>query len=137
MKGKKSILLIEDDRIDAMTVKRALNELKVTNKLEHAVNGVEGMSYLQDHRHNTPCIILLDLNMPKMNGLEFLNEVKKDKLFRKIPIVVLTTSSAEPDVHQSFSIGVAGYMVKPVNYRDFIEVMKEIKMYWTISELPN
>lgn len=137
MKGSRSILLVEDDKVDAMTVQRAMNELKVTNQLDHVVNGVEGLDYLKKNRKKVPCIILLDLNMPKMNGLEFLSELKKDAEFKKIPVVVLTTSNSEPDVHKSFSIGVAGYMVKPVSYKQFIEVMKEIKLYWTISELPN
>lgn len=136
MNGGRNILLIEDDKVDALTVQRAMKEIKVSNPLVVAHNGLEGLNYLKENRSNKPCIILLDLNMPKMNGLEFLVEMKKDPEFRKIPVIVLTTSSAEPDVNKSFSIGIAGYMVKPVDYKQFIDVIKEIKLYWTLSELP-
>ena len=137
MKTSKSILLVEDDKIDALTVRRALRDLKVTNRLDHETNGLEAINFLEGHRNNLPCIILLDLNMPKMNGLEFLEEIKKDEQFRKIPVVILTTSGAEPDISRSFSIGVVGYMVKPVDYKQFIEIIREIKLYWTLSEIPD
>ncbi len=137
MKSKKPILLVEDDVIDIMTTKRALREIKVMNKLETAGNGEDALNLLRNSLHSLPCIILLDLNMPKMNGLEFLEIVKDDKALRHIPVIVLTTSREEQDRIESFSLGVAGYMLKPVDYQQFVEVVKTIDLYWTLSELAN
>lgn len=132
----KPILLVEDDQIDAMTVKRALKELHVTNSLVHQENGEAALTYLQDPKNERPCIILLDLNMPLMNGIEFLQVIKHDEALRRIPVVVLTTSEEQQDKVNSFDLGVAGYMAKPVDYRQFVEVMRSINSYWTISEMP-
>lgn len=130
------ILLVEDDQVDKMTVVRALKEIHVTNPLVHRENGEEAVHYLQDPASEKPCIILLDLNMPIMNGLEFLKAVKNDGKLKRIPIVVLTTSDEQQDKINSFDLGVAGYMAKPVDYRQFVEVMRSIDAYWTISEMP-
>lgn len=132
----KPILLVEDDQVDTMTVIRALKEIHVTNRLVHVENGEEAVSYLQDPESEKPCIILLDLNMPIMNGIEFLHVVKRDDYLRRIPVVVLTTSEEQQDKVNSFNMGVAGYMTKPVDYRQFVEVMRSIDAYWTISEMP-
>lgn len=132
----KPILLVEDDQVDTMTVVRALKEIHVTNPLVHVENGEEAINYLQDPQPDKPCIILLDLNMPIMNGIEFLQVVKNDSQFRRIPVVVLTTSEEQQDKVNSFNLGVAGYMAKPVDYRQFVEVMRSIDAYWTISEMP-
>lgn len=136
MKTNKTILLLEDDKVDAMTVRRAMNELKIANPLKHVFNGIEGLEYLQDSANEVPCIILLDLNMPKMNGLEFLKVIKQDPILKKIPVIVLTTSNAEKDKIESFSLSVAGYMLKPVDYTKFVVVIKDINLYWTLSEIP-
>lgn len=136
MRSKKPILLVEDDQVDAMTVKRALNEIRVTNKLNIVENGAEALSFLRKSENKDPCIILLDLNMPKMNGIEFLKIVKQDKTLKRIPVVVLTTSEEEQDRINSFDLGVAGYMQKPVDYQKFVEVVKAIDLYWTLSRLP-
>ena len=132
----KPILLVEDDQVDTMTVIRALKEINVTNRLVHVENGEEAISYLRDPESEKPCIILLDLNMPIMNGIEFLHVVKHDDYLRRIPVVVLTTSEEQQDKVNSFNMGVAGYMAKPVDYRQFVEVMRSIDAYWTISEMP-
>jgi CheY-like chemotaxis protein len=136
MKNNKTVLLVEDDKVDVMTVKRALSDLKITNPLVVKYNGLEALEYLKQTAEY-PCIVLLDLNMPKMNGIEFLEVVKKDDLLRKIPVVVLTTSNAEKDKTESFNLSVAGYMLKPVDYKQFVEVIKDINLYWTISEVPD
>ncbi len=133
---KKGILLVEDDRVDVMTVRRALKDIKVTNPLIVAGNGEEALEYLRDGENEKPGIILLDLRMPKMNGLEFLKVAKQDGALRSIPVVVLTTSQEDQDKVDSFDLGVAGYMVKPVDYKQFVEVMRTIDLYWTLSELP-
>jgi len=136
MNSDRPILLIEDDRVDAMTVERALQEIKITNRLDISGNGEEALAFLRDPENELPCIILLDVNMPRMNGIEFLEVVKQDSVLRSIPVVVLTTSTEERDKVNSFKLGVAGYMVKPVDYEQFVEVVKTIDMYWTLSELP-
>ena len=137
MRNSKPILLVEDDRVDVMTVERALKELKVTNPLAHSANGEEALEYLRSESNKGPCVILLDLNTPKMNGFEFLKVVKADDALKKIPVVVLTTSSDEQDIVESFQLGVAGYMVKSVDYKKFIEAIRTVDLYWTLSELPN
>ena len=136
MRNKKTILLVEDDKVDVMTVKRACRDIKLTNPLTVTGNGEEALEYLRNPDNERPCIILLDLNMPKMNGIEFLEEAKKDDDLKSIPVIVLTTSHEEQDRIASFNLGVAGYMLKPVNYQQFIEVVRTIDMYWTMSELP-
>jgi CheY-like chemotaxis protein len=130
------ILLVEDDKVDIMTVMRALKEIRVTNPVINKENGEDALSYLRDPASEKPCIILLDLNMPVMNGIEFLQVVKHDSQLRRIPVVVLTTSEEQQDKVSSFDLGVAGYMAKPVDYRQFVEVMRSIDAYWTISEMP-
>ena len=130
------ILLVEDDQVDVMTVKRALKEIHVTNPVVNRENGEEALKYLRDPKSVKPCIILLDLNMPIMNGIEFLQVAKHEAQFKRIPVIVLTTSEEQQDKVNSFDLGVAGYMAKPVDYRQFVEVMRTIDAYWTISELP-
>jgi CheY-like chemotaxis protein len=137
MRDSKPILLLEDDTVDAMTVKRALKDLNVTNPLVRTANGEEGLSYLRDENNVKPCVILLDLNMPKMNGIEFLRVIKADDKLKRIPAIVLTTSKDDQDRVQTFQLNVAGFIVKPVDYMKFVEAMKIVNLYWTLSELPN
>ena len=132
----KPILLFEDDKVDVMTILRALKEIHVANPVVNMENGEAALEYLADASHERPCIILLDLNMPIMNGIEFLHKMKADPRFRRIPVVVLTTSEEQQDKVNSFELGVAGYMAKPVDYRRFVEMIRSIDMYWTISEMP-
>ncbi|HEY5505260.1 MAG TPA: response regulator [Sedimentisphaerales bacterium] len=136
MRNLRPILLAEDDSVDAMTVKRAFSELKVSNELIRVTNGEEAIEYLKTHTDKKPCVILLDLNMPKMNGIEFLEVAKADNELRQIPVVVLTTSKDDHDKLESFKFSVAGYIVKPVDYRKFVDAMKVLDLYWTLSELP-
>lgn len=137
MRNLKPILLVEDDQIDAMTVERAFKEIKVLNPLVHTVNGESALRYLSSKTNKKPCIILLDLNMPRMNGIEFLKAREEFSELKRIPTVVLTTSKEDRDVVESFQLGVAGYMVKPVDYKKFVDVVKTIDIYWNLSELPN
>jgi CheY-like chemotaxis protein len=136
MKTDETILLVEDDVVDAMTVKRALKDLNVTNQLIVKGNGEEALAFLCDDTNEKPCIIILDLNMPKMNGIELLRALKQHEQLRRIPAVVLTTSKGEHDRFQTFDLSVAGYMIKPVEYPQFVEVVRNINLYWTLSELP-
>jgi CheY-like chemotaxis protein len=137
MRNSKPILLVEDDKVDAMTVKRALKEINITNKLDIVNDGEQALKFLKNPDNEAPGIILLDLNMPRMNGIEFLKIAKKDETLKKIPVVVLTTSREDQDKVDSFNFGVAGYMIKPVDYRKFVEVVRTIDLYWTLSELPD
>ena len=137
MQNLKPILLIEDDDVDVMTVKRALKDLKVTNQLVPISDGEDAIEYLKDESATKPCIVLLDLNMPKMDGAEFLKIVKADKALKKIPVVILTTSNSDRDVIESFELGAAGYMVKSVDYEKFVETIRAIDRYWTLSKLPS
>ncbi len=137
MRNSKPILLVEDDRVDIMTVKRTFKDLKITNQLVCLGDGNQALEYLRNENNEKPCVILLDLNMPKMNGVEFLRTIKADKALKEIPVVVLTTSKKEQDVIESFNLGVAGYIVKPVDYKKFVETIRTIGLYWTLSELPN
>jgi len=137
MRDYKPILLLEDDTVDAMTVKRALRDLKVTNPLVRVANGEEALVYLRDETKTKPCVILLDLNMPKMNGIEFLKIAKADDKLRRIPAIVLTTSKDDQDRFATFQLSIAGFIVKPVDYMKFVEAMKIVNLYWTLSELPN
>jgi CheY-like chemotaxis protein len=136
MRDLRPVLLLEDDTVDAMTVKRALKDLKVTNPLVRVINGEEALKYLRSELNIKPCVILLDLNMPRMNGVEFLKIVKADDKLKGIPVVVLTTSKADQDRNECFTRSVAGYIVKPVDYKNFLEAMRVLDLYWTLSELP-
>lgn len=137
MKIDRPILLVEDDDVDVMTVRRALGDLKVINPLRVAGDGEEALDLLRGAGAMRPCVILLDINMPRMNGIEFLREAKSDPALRGIPVVVLTTSREEQDRLDSFDLSVAGYMIKPADYLKFVEVIRTIDMYWTLSELPD
>lgn len=134
--ANKAILLVEDDQVDIMTILRALKEIHVSNPVVSMENGEAALEWLSRPDSELPCIILLDLNMPIMNGIEFLRLVKHDERLRRIPVVVLTTSEEQEDKVRSFDLGVAGYMAKPVDYRRFVEIIRSIDMYWTLSEMP-
>ena len=136
MKGQRPILLVEDDEVDILTVKRALRDLKVDNDLLLAGNGEEAIALLRGGESPRPALILLDLNMPRMDGFEFLRTAREGALVDGIPVVVLTTSRQDQDIFEGFKLNVAGYMVKPVDYRKFVEMMQAIDLYWTLSELP-
>ena len=137
MLNSNQILLVEDDNVDAMTVRRALKDLGAPHTLVQLVNGEQALKYLTDESNKKPSVILLDLNMPRMNGIEFLKIIKADDALKKIPVVVLTTSRSEKDITESFGHGVAGYMVKPADYKKFVETIRTINLYWTLSELPS
>ena len=144
MRSNRPLLLVEDDEVDVLVVRRLrlaqadkLRDLKVANHLLVAGNGEEALEILRDPESPRPTLILLDLNMPRMNGLEFLRTARREGCIRGIPVVVLTTSRQDRDIFEGFDLSVAGYMIKPVDYRKFVEMMQAIDLYWTLSELPN
>lgn len=137
-----NILLVEDDEVDIMNVKRAFRKINVTNPLYVANNGLEALEMLRATREselNLPDnrrIILLDINMPKMNGIEFLQELRKDPKLASTPVVVLTTSDEDQDRVEAYKLNVAGYILKPVTFSSFAEVMAALNRYWTLCEMP-
>jgi len=136
MRSAKPILLVEDDRVDVMTIERVFNDTKITNQLIVMSNGQEALGYLKNVNNRKPCLILLDLNMPKMNGLEFLKIIKENEALKRIPVIVFAVSKEDNNITKSFKLGAAGYMVKPVDYKKFVEIITAIHLYWTLSELP-
>jgi CheY-like chemotaxis protein len=132
----KPILLVEDDQVDMMRVIRAFKQIALENPVVYRKNGDDALNYLRDENSNKPCLILLDLNMHIMRGIEFLKAVKKDEGLRCIPVVVLTTSDDQQDKLTCFDFGIAGYMTKPADYLQFVEVIRSINTYWTISQTP-
>jgi CheY-like chemotaxis protein len=136
-----NILLVEDDEVDVMTVQRAFKKGNITNPLYVAGNGLEALAMLRgEPLQPSPMpmerrIILLDLNMPKMNGLEFLQAMRADSTIRHIPVVVLTTSNEERDRLQAYQLNVAGYILKPVTFSIFVELMVTLNKYWTLCEM--
>jgi len=135
MQSSKPILLVEDDDVDVMTVQRAFKDLKITNQLVNTANGEEALEYLKDESNKKPCVILLDLNMPKMNGTEFLRIIKAYEALKKIPVVVMTTSRAEQDIVESFRLGATGYIVKSIDYKKSAETIMAIDLCLSSSEL--
>lgn len=132
-----SILLVEDDDIDAMGVQRALKQKKILNPVVRARNGKEGLELLQtDGVVRRPFVILLDLNMPIMNGLEMLAEIRKDPALSRSVIFVMTTSSADEDKMAAYSKHVAGYIVKSNVGEGFLNLIEMLNMYWRVVELP-
>ncbi|MFK7972318.1 MAG: response regulator [Bacteroidia bacterium] len=134
MKLNKPILLVEDDTVDAMMVKKAFKQLNIVHPLVIKENGEQALEWLQDEDEGLPGLILLDLNMPRMNGLEFLKVAKSDDKLKVIPVVVLTTSEDQQDRVESFSHSVAGYMIKSFDYHEFLETIRGINQYWDMSE---
>ena len=132
-----NILLVEDDEVDVMNVKRAFQKAHITNPLFVANNGVEALIKLRsgevpNHRR----LVLLDLNMPRMNGIEFLREVRRDPELRATPVVVLTTSTIDRDKFDAYDLNIAGYLVKPVTFAEFCDLMITLNKYWALVELP-
>ena len=136
MRSSKPILLVEDDNADAMMVRRALKDLNVPNGIIHQLDSEDAIKYLSSSDNTRPFFILLDLNMPRMNGLDFLKIIKNDDELKQIPVIVLTASKDERDKMESFELSVAGYIIKSTDYKKFVESLKILNMYWTLSELP-
>ena len=137
-----NVLLVEDDEVDIMNVKRAFKRNNITNPLFVAGNGLEALQMLRGatpealnlpHRRR---IVLLDINMPKMNGIEFLQELRNDPDLRSTPVVVLTTSDEDQDRVEAYRLNVAGYILKPVTFTNFAEVMAALNKYWALCEMP-
>ncbi|MCA9626332.1 MAG: response regulator [Myxococcales bacterium] len=131
------ILLVEDDAVDVKTVQRAFRENNISNSLSVATNGEEALEMLKDGRVNPQrLLILLDINMPRMNGIEFLRHIRGDESLRHLSVVVLTTSNDDRDRIEAYRLNVAGYILKPVTFNRFVKAMAALNKYWTLVELP-
>jgi two-component system response regulator len=138
------ILLIEDNQQDAELVIRTLKKNNVGNRIMHLSDGTEALDFLfgegkysQREPRNKPGIILLDLNLPKLNGIEILRKIKNDERTRAIPVVIMTASSEAKDILESYQIGVNGYVIKPVAFSDFAKAISDLGFYWLfVNQLP-
>ena len=131
---KMNLLLIEDDAIETMKFQRALSKLDFKYTLTEATNGEEALEILNSAQE-LPDIILLDLNMPRMNGIEFLGILKNHDRIKYLPTIILTTSENRDDLLECYKIGVSGYVIKPLKYEDYEAKIKTILEYWNINEL--
>ena len=135
-----NILLVEDDEVDVMNVKKAFKKNNVTNPLFVCNNGLEALHFLRGNRDPSiteiPKIILLDLNMPKMGGIEFLREIRKDEKLKTISVFIMTTSNEDKDKVDAFDLNVAGYILKPLSMERFIEAVSTLNNYWKLCEYP-
>jgi CheY-like chemotaxis protein len=137
-----NILLVEDDEVDVMNVQRALKKNDADATLYRAANGIEALAMLRTNRQitaedNTRLLILLDLNMPKMGGLEFLKQLRADPTLCKLPVVILTTSMQDGDLATAYQYNVAGYLIKPITFSSFVEMIDVLTRYWSMSEMPS
>ncbi|WP_093309508.1 response regulator [Allopseudospirillum japonicum] len=136
------VLLVEDEAADAHLIKMAFKESRILIDLQHVEDGIEALAYLANEapyqQAQRPDLILLDLNMPRMDGKAFLQAQKENDHWRMIPTVVLTTSEAESDIMASYNLGAAGYVVKPLDVMDFIKKVQNLEEYWiSLVKLPS
>jgi DNA-binding NarL/FixJ family response regulator len=129
-----NILLIEDDAIEVMKFNRVISAMNLRHKIIEANNGEEALTILKV-KEIMPDIIILDLNMPKINGIEFLGILKADEYLKYIPAIILTTSNNRKDVMECYRIGIAGYLLKPLKYDDYMDRIKKLIEYWSCNEL--
>jgi len=129
-----NILFIEDDTIETMKLYRTVSKLKFKHKITEAKNGEEALAILNS-KETLPDIILLDLNMPRMSGIEFLRILKNHDTLKYLPTIILTTSENRADLLECYKIGIAGYVIKPLKYEDYEDKLKKVLQYWSINEL--
>jgi len=136
-----TILHIEDDHVDKMVIERVIKRLNITNNLLHASNGEEALGMLKGENGKTkpevmPNVILLDINMPKMNGLEFLKALRSDPELKPISVFIITTSNDDADRAEAYQYNVAGYILKPVDISQFESTFQTLANFWRICEWP-
>lgn len=130
-----NILLVEDDLVDVMNVKRAFAKNNIKNELFVAGNGVEALEMLNDMIVPLPRIIILDINMPKMNGIEFLKNLRETESLKNISVFVMTTSNEDSDKIDAYNLNVAGYILKPLSFENFIASVATLKDFWQLCEM--
>jgi CheY-like chemotaxis protein len=132
-----NILLVDDDEVDVMTVQRAFAKANIANRVYVARDGIEALHLLRTG--GIPAarrLVLLDLNMPRMSGIEFLREVRQDPELQTLTVIVLTTSNEDRDRVEAYQLNVAGYLLKPVTFHAFADIMTTLNKYWTLMEMP-
>jgi two-component system response regulator len=130
------ILLVEDSMDDANLTIRTLQKHRLANHLLHVQDGEEAINYLFDQNNKMPKVILLDLKMPKVDGIEVLKKLKADPEKKLIPVVVLTSSKEERDIVNSYSLGVNAYIVKPVDFDQFVKAVSDLGLFWLVLNQP-
>lgn len=130
-----NILLVEDDEVDVMNLKRAFKKNNIQNELFVAGNGLEALDMLRSATIPSPKIIILDLNMPKMNGIEFLKVIREDENLKNISVFVMTTSNEDSDKINAYNLNVAGYILKPLSFEKFITSVATLKNFWSLCEM--
>ena len=133
--GYMRVLLVEDDEVDVMNVKRAFTKNNIQNELFVAGNGVEALEMLRSDIVPLPRIIILDINMPKMNGIEFLKVLREDENLKNISVFVMTTSNEDSDKINAYNLNVAGYILKPLSFEKFITSVATLKNFWSLCEM--
>jgi CheY-like chemotaxis protein len=137
-----NILLVDDDEVDVMNVRRAFRKANISSSLHVASNGLEALEILRGSSTQQPPLpidrrlVVLDLNMPKMGGIEFLRELRADPRLKATPVVVLTTSNVDQDRFNAYDLNIAGYLLKPVTFANFVEIMETVNRYWAFCEMP-
>lgn len=144
MNNEAEILLVEDNLSDAELTIRALKKSNLANKIVHLEDGQEALDYIFTEGNysgrnieETPKVILLDLKMPKINGIQVLQKIKSDERTKKIPVVVLTSSKEDPDIQECYRLGVNSYVVKPVQFEKFLQAVSELGLYWMLINQPS
>lgn len=136
-----SVLVIEDNDLDVENLERCFRRMKIENPIFRAKDGIEGLELLREHDSKTgvkrPYVVLLDLNMPRMNGIEFLDELRRDEAIADTPIFVLTTSDHHQDVQAAHRHNVCGYIVKPMERQQMMDALGMLSSYWQVCKLPN
>ena len=142
MRDLRPILLVEDNPKDAELTMAALARCQLLNDVTHVRDGVEALEYLrcqgryEGAMHGGPVVVLLDLKLPKLNGLEVLKEIRTDRALSSTPVVMLTSSREEPDLIRSYELGVNAFVVKPVDFKEFLEAIQGLGMFWGITNQP-
>ncbi|WP_367347084.1 response regulator [Stenotrophomonas bentonitica] len=142
MRDLRPILLVEDNPKDAELTMAALARCQLLNDVTHVRDGVEALEYLRGQgryegaQHGGPVVVLLDLKLPKLNGLEVLKEIRSDATISSTPVVMLTSSREEPDLVRSYELGVNAFVVKPVDFKEFLEAIQGLGMFWGITNQP-
>ena len=130
---KLDVLLVEDSLIEIMKMQRAIPLLQLKHTINETKNADEALAFLENN--SLPDIILLDLNMPKISGIEFLSIIKQDERYKHVPIIILTTSDNQKDLLECYRIGISGYILKPLRYEDHVQKIKTVLEYWSMNEL--
>jgi len=131
-----SILVVEDDEVDVANIQRAFQKANLVNPMHFAGDGQEAIDMLNSGQIKNPLLILLDIKMPRKDGIEFLTELRTMESWNHVPVVMLTTSNAEKDKLAAYNLNVSGYILKPVSFADFVEVVTKVGSYWSLSQFP-